>query len=201
MRLASRFIAVSSVLVLTAAGAGASFAFVSAENPGKVDICHASNSAQNPYTTNQVDTSSVDLNGHVNHTGPIFTEGMEGGWGDIIPPVPDVLPNGLNWPEGEPTWLNGCNFVSPSPSPSPTPTPTETPMPTPETTVAPASPETPAPVDSDELLPNESVPVDIADPGALASEEEPVGIEPASPQQESVPTSVPAGGGAASSKR
>ncbi|MDA2989890.1 MAG: hypothetical protein O2815_12520, partial [Actinomycetota bacterium] len=206
MRLASRFVAVGGVFAVAVAGAGASLAFVSAEKPEKVDICHASNSTNNPYVTNQVDTSSVDLNGHINHTGPIYTDGMASGWGDIIPPVPDILPDGLNWPEGEPTWLNGCKFVSPSPSPTPTPTetptptptptPTETPTPTPtatstptpvetpaatpEATVTPASPETPAPVDSDEVIPDESFPVDIANPGALPVDDDPAPVEPAS---------------------
>lgn len=181
MHTASRSVAVIGILFLAVAGAGASFALVTSETDKKVDICHASISTQIPYSTDQVDTSSVDLNGHVNHTGPIFTPGMEGGWGDIIPPVPDILPNGLNWPEGEATLLNGCNFVSPAPSPTPT--------------------QTPVPVDGNEGLPDESVPLGIADPGALATEDRPVAIDTASPQRESVPTSVPAGGGAASGKR
>lgn len=233
MRIASRSLAAGGVLIIAVAGAGASMAFVGADKPTKIDICHATNSTMNPYVTNQVDTSSVDLNGHVNHTGPIYSEGMESGWGDIIPPVPEILPDGLNWPEGEATLLNGCTFVAPSPSPTPTPTettspsptptettspsptptettspsptPTETttpppatstPVPAPVTTVTPASPETPAPVDADE-----TVPVEIADPGALPVDEEPVTVEPASPQQASVPTSVPAGGGASSNDR
>ena len=95
---------------------------------------------------------------------------------------------------------------TPTESPTPTPTatstppPVETPAATPEATVTPASPETPAPVDSDEVIPDESVPVDIANPGALPIDDEPAPVEPASPEQASVPTSVPAGGGAASSK-
>jgi hypothetical protein len=63
--------------------------------------------------------------------------------------------------------------------------------------VTPASPETP--IDADEL-----VPVQPAGPGALPVEDEPeVAVEPAAPQatDTSVPTSVPAGGGAASSDR
>ena len=140
MRKASRSVAVGGVVILAVAGAGASLAFVNAEKPDKIDICHATNSTMNPYVTNQVDTSSVDLNGHVNHTGPIYTDGMESGWGDIIPPVEGILPDGLNWPEGEPTLLNGCKFVSPSPTPTPTetsspsPTPTETSSPSPTPT-------------------------------------------------------------------
>jgi hypothetical protein len=226
MRKANRSIAVGGVLVLAVAGAGASWAFVSTDKPekSKIDICHATSATNNPYTTNQVDTSSVDLNGHINHTGPLYSEGMESGWGDIIPPVPEILPEGLNWPEGQATLLNGCKFVAPSPTPTPTesptptveptptetptptvsPTPTETATPTPEGTpvpdaevpVEPASPETPAPVDADEVAP-----VEIADPGEVPAEDDSVAVEPASPQQASVPTSVPAGGGAARDSR
>ena len=216
MRLASRSVAIGGVFAIAVAGAGTSLAFVSAEKPEKVDLCHATSSTSNPYNLISVSTNSTDLNGHTGHTGPIYTEGMESGWGDIIPPVPDVLPGGLNWPAGEAILLNRCTFVAPSPTPTPTPTPTETPTPTPtatstptpvetpaatpEATVTPASPETPAPVDSDEVIPDESVPVDIANPGALPIDDEPAPVEPASPEQASVPTSVPAGGGAASSK-
>ena len=89
---------------------------------------------------------------------------------------------------------------TPTPTATSTPPPVETPAATPEATVTPASPETPAPVDSDEVIPDESVPVDIANPGALPVDDEPAPVEPASPEQASVPTSVPAGGGAASSK-
>ena len=89
---------------------------------------------------------------------------------------------------------------TPTPTATSTPPPVETPAATPEATVTPASPETPAPVDSDEVIPDESVPVDIANPGALPVDDDPAPVEPASPEQASVPTSVPAGGGAASSK-
>lgn len=89
---------------------------------------------------------------------------------------------------------------TPTPTATSTPPPVETPAATPEATVTPASPETPAPVDSDEVIPDESVPVDIANPGALPVDDDPAPVEPASPEQASLPTSVPAGGGAASSK-
>lgn len=58
----------------------------------KVTICHATSSTSNPYTVNNINTSSVDepgnkyLNGHGNHTGPVYSEGMSSGWGDIIQP-------------------------------------------------------------------------------------------------------------------
>lgn len=137
---------------------------VSATPSDKVTICHATSATNNPYVVNTVSTSSVDefgnpdLNGHGDHTGPVYSDGMDSGWGDIIPPFEDsksgVSFAGLNWSaEGQAIWNAGCNPVKPSPTPtptettvSPTPTPTETtgsPTPTPITT-SPA-PVTPTP--------------------------------------------------------
>lgn len=122
----------------------------------KVQICHATGSDSNPYIVTQVDVSSVDeegnqfLNGHGDHTGPVFDpDDPQDSWGDIIPPItnPDTGTtfDGLNWPAGEDIWLNGCQVPTSSPTPTETsPTPTETsPTPT-ETTVTP-SPGTTSP--------------------------------------------------------
>ena len=104
----------------------------------KVQICHATNSVSNPYTVNSVNTSSVDeegnkfLNGHGDHTGPVFDPAdPPASWGDIIPPItnPDTGTTfpGLNWPAGEAIWTNGCQVPTMSPSPTMTsPSPTET---------------------------------------------------------------------------
>ncbi|MEY2965069.1 MAG: hypothetical protein RLZZ228_882 [Actinomycetota bacterium] len=126
----------------------------------KVTICHATSSTSNPYTVNNINTSSVDeagnkyLNGHGNHTGPVYSEGMSSGWGDIIPPFskPDSGTDfpGYNWDgAGQAIWDAGCQPPNPSPSPTPTetspsPTPTETsPSPTPtETSPSPTPTET-----------------------------------------------------------
>jgi hypothetical protein len=51
----------------------------------KIDICHATSSHTNPYTTNNVDKNST-VQGHDLHNGPIWYEGITGNWGDIIPP-------------------------------------------------------------------------------------------------------------------
>ena len=51
----------------------------------KIDICHRTNSNTNPYTTNKVDKNST-AEGHSLHTGPIWFPGINGDWGDIIPP-------------------------------------------------------------------------------------------------------------------
>ena len=177
MRRASKSIAIGSALLITAAGAGASLAFVSAEKPAKVDICHATKSTTNPYNTSQVDTSSVDLNGHINHTGPIYFEGIDGEWGDIIPPVPEILPEGLNWPEGEATLLNGCKYVAPSPSPTPTPTETPTPTPTPTPTETPTPTPTPTPTETPTPTPTPTTPV-LVTPAATPE----ATVTPASPE-------------------
>ena len=149
--------------------AGASLAFVSADRPEEnVPICHRNASD----AMNPYILIRVDPNGYNGHDlHP----------GDLIP-----APGGT-CPSSPPT---------PTPSPSPTDTPTESPSPsptdTPTETVTPASPATPEliePVDADE-----TVPVQPAEPAIPANEE--TTVEPASPSQ--VPTSVPAGGGAAS---
>lgn len=121
----------------------------------KVTICHATASYSNPYTTPEVNTSSVDeannryLNGHGDHTGPVFVVDGPSGWGDIIPPFESpkgtVFP-GQNWTEaGQAIYRNGCQAVVPTPTPTPTtPTPTPT-TPTPTPTTATPTPTTPTP--------------------------------------------------------
>ena len=118
-----------------------------ATSADKVDICHATGSTSNPYIVSQVDISSVDedgnqfLNGHGDHTGPVFDpDDPPESWGDIIPaftnPATGTSFPGLNWPAGEAIWSNGCVVPGPSQSPTPTttsPTPTTT-SPTPTTT-------------------------------------------------------------------
>lgn len=93
----------------------------------KVTICHATNSHKNPYTTNTVSKSSVDelknkyLNGHGDHIGPVWYEGIaDHSWGDIIPPFVYNKPNGgtttypgYNWTaEGQAFYNNNCNELN-----------------------------------------------------------------------------------------
>ena len=90
----------------------------------KVRICHATASESNPYTSNTVDTSSVDeinnqyLNGHGDHVN------------DIIPPFtsPDGTEfPGLNWDEeGQEIWNNGCETPTTSTTSSTSSTTTST---------------------------------------------------------------------------
>jgi len=89
----------------------------SATRSDKVRICHATASATNPFTSPDVNTSSIDeehnqyLNGHGDHEN------------DIIPPFESptgTVFHGLNWDaEGQAIWNNGC--VVPPPVEPPTP--------------------------------------------------------------------------------
>jgi hypothetical protein len=84
----------------------------------KVTICHRTNSRTNPYNEIRVSVESLIKQGHLTHTGPIFSEDVEE-WGDIIPPIPPDLPGGMNWPEGQPVLNNSCEVppdVGPLPS-------------------------------------------------------------------------------------
>jgi hypothetical protein len=53
----------------------------------KVTLCHATQSASNPYSLVTVDVAAVLDGGHGDHTGPIFDPSVpkQDGWGDIIP--------------------------------------------------------------------------------------------------------------------
>jgi uncharacterized repeat protein (TIGR01451 family) len=82
----------------------------------KITICHATASHSNPYVVNQPDRSG-DLDGHDNHNGPVWFEGITEDWGDIIPPFDygDGLHyDGKNWTaEGQAILDNGCVMPSP----------------------------------------------------------------------------------------
>lgn len=86
-------------------------------NENKVRICHAASAFTNPYQSIEVDHSAVDGQGnndHSQHTGLVFNPAIHSQqnntWGDIIPPVPGVIPAGLNWStEGQAIWNNNCN--------------------------------------------------------------------------------------------
>lgn len=78
----------------------------------KVTICHATDSHNNPYGMNQPN-KSADVSGHDGHTGPIWYFGIDGKWGDIIPPFDYIGGSypGKNWTtEGQAIWQNGCNL-------------------------------------------------------------------------------------------
>jgi uncharacterized repeat protein (TIGR01451 family) len=89
----------------------------------RVRICHATNSADNPYVMEwPAIANNGDLGGgHLNHEGPIYPAKN---WGDIIPPYEYVDENGekqifpgYNWGElGQAIWEHGCE---PPPPPGP----------------------------------------------------------------------------------
>jgi hypothetical protein len=91
-----------------------------------VVICHAPNSQSNPYTRNRVNMSSVEeegnrfLNGHGDHTGPVWFDGITVKWGDIIPAFTYTNPKtgvvteypGYNLTDGQAILDNGCKGAS-----------------------------------------------------------------------------------------
>ncbi|MDP2292385.1 MAG: LPXTG cell wall anchor domain-containing protein [Actinomycetota bacterium] len=85
----------------------------------KVMICHATNAATdtNPYNYIEVPYDAVDgwgQNDHSHHVGDVavwYPGAKADGktWGDIIPPIPWVIPFGLNWTTaGQAMWNNEC---------------------------------------------------------------------------------------------
>jgi len=84
----------------------------------KVDICHRTNSNQNPYVVNAPDASG-DVSGHDGHDGPVWDDSLKENhikWGDIIPPFKysgGTYP-GQNWDAtGKAIYENDC--VPPDP--------------------------------------------------------------------------------------
>lgn len=94
----------------------------------EVTICHATNSSQqssNPYNQLTVSINAVDGvgNGNSDHgkhndVAIAYSQAQHDylkshhiNWGDIIPPVPGVIDNGLNWNDiGKAVYNNGCNY-------------------------------------------------------------------------------------------
>ena len=105
----------------------------------KVDICHATGSAENPYNPLGVNVDQIiGANGHDTHED------------DIIPPFGYIddsgnhqMYPGKNWPSGEPTLMNGCEPPEPTTTTTTTTTPT-TSTTTPTTTTTPTP--TPLPI-------------------------------------------------------
>jgi hypothetical protein len=119
----------------------------------EITICHATDSNSHPYVQESPSIDSTGYpdvvlsGGHIDHTGPIWFDGIQEKWGDIIPPF-DYLEfhfAGMNWDEaGQAIWNNGCKVPGESPAPTESPALTDTPAPT--DTAAPA--ESPAPTDT-----------------------------------------------------
>lgn len=92
-------------------------------------FCHATNSATNPYVKVPFSQTYSEIDGQGNndhslHTGPVATsvahatqlKSQKIDWGDVIPPVPSVLPAGYNWTnDGQAIWQNDCDYPEDSP--------------------------------------------------------------------------------------
>ena len=118
----------------------------------KVMICHATNAATdtNPYNSIEVSYDAIDgwgQNDHSHHVGDVavwYPGAKADGktWGDIIPPVPWVIPLGLNWTTaGQALWNNEC---------VPPVIPTTTTVPATTTTVQPTTTTTEPPTTTTE---------------------------------------------------
>ena len=120
------WLAIGTVFTLLAAMFMLGAPAASATPSPSVVICHATSSQSNPYTRNRVNTSSIDeegnryLNGHGDHIGPVWSEGIAETWGDIIPAFSYTNPRtgivttypGFNLtPEGLAILANGCKGV------------------------------------------------------------------------------------------
>lgn len=122
------------VIGLTAAALLAPSSTAIAAALDTIDICHATGSNSNPYIVNSP-SKDGDVSGHADHTGPIWFDGIQEEWGDIIPPFtfPEGSFPGLNWTEeGQAIYENDCNIPeaeAPTPTPTPTPPPAVTPAP------------------------------------------------------------------------
>lgn len=124
----------------------------------KVTICHATNSATNPYVVNTVDYNSIVRGpGHDRHDGGVATslahatemKNNKQTWGDIIPAIAKHNYAGKNLTtEGRTILANGCKFptvVTPAPEKPVTPEqPTNPTQPT-----NPGKPENPGKPDKD----------------------------------------------------
>lgn len=119
----------------------------------KVTICHATNSATNPYVVNTVDYNSiVRKSGHDGHNGGVAVsvahatelKNNKQMWGDIIPAIAKHNYAGKNLTtEGRTILANGCNFptvVTPAPQEPTTPNKPSNPE-KPEKPVQPNKPE------------------------------------------------------------
>ena len=98
----------------------------------KVTVCHATDSATNPYVKITVDTHAVVKAGHGGHDATVIAtttakaqelKDAHTKWGDVIPAIPDQNFAGVNWSEeGKALFNHGCAMPTETPA---TTTPTE----------------------------------------------------------------------------
>ena len=128
------WLGVASMLAVALLAPGASPAFADGQS---VKICHGTGSNSNPYVE---EDPSVQANGategqltggHSNHVGPVWFDGIDATWGDIIPPYVYAPNNydfpGLNWTvAGQAIYNNDCEAVTTTTSTSSTSTTSST---------------------------------------------------------------------------
>lgn len=92
----------------------------------KITICHATNSATNPYVKITVDTHAVVMNGHGGHDDTVVAISTQKAqelkdakvkWGDVIPAIPEQNFAGVNWnEEGKALFAHGCGCPTVTPA-------------------------------------------------------------------------------------
>ena len=92
----------------------------------KITICHATDSATNPYVKITVDTHAVVMAGHGGHDdGVVATSTAKAQelkdahtkWGDVIPAIPDQNFAGVNWNDaGKALFNHGCAMPTETPA-------------------------------------------------------------------------------------
>lgn len=92
----------------------------------KITVCHATNSATNPYVKITVDTHAVVMNGHGGHDDTVVAISTQKAqelkdakvtWGDIIPAIPEQNFAGVNWnEEGKALFAHGCGCPTVTPA-------------------------------------------------------------------------------------
>lgn len=102
----------------------------------KVTICHATNSATNPYVKITVDTHAAVKAGHAGHDEGVVatsvakaTELKEAKitWGDVIPAIPEQNFAGLNWTaDGKALFNHDCAMTNVTTTSTKTETPANT---------------------------------------------------------------------------
>jgi LPXTG-motif cell wall-anchored protein len=115
-RVAGVALIVGGLMAFTIAAFGMGSASASAPPNHKVTLCHRTASHTNPYVVITVDVASVlGSHGHDGHNGPVFTPGISGKWGDIIPPFDYGTQHyaGKNWTaQGQSILDAGCVVAS-----------------------------------------------------------------------------------------
>ena len=161
-----------------------------------IDLCHATNSVENPYNLQSVTASSIVMpdgqpTGHGAHPGPIYPAED---WGDIIPPFHynndtggTSLYPGMNWSvDGQAIFAAGCQVDLAEPEPPTTtttlpPTTTTTAGGQQTTTTMPQATTTTQPPTTPTTAPSSELPPEPTDPPGGAETMPPVNAEVVDP--------------------